>query len=399
MAERALQRLRAARARLLMERPFIGALVVHLPLVPMDRCRTTATDARHFYFNPAFIESLEPAAVQFVLAHEALHCALLHHHRRGFRTKQRWDAACDYAVNQLLVDDGLKAPMEALLDSRFRGLTAEAIYPLLDAHSPGEPLDEHWFGQAVPADLGALSPPPVAASPGEPADADREMSAGDFDELLARAPAAGASDLDDWRHRLAASALEAAQAGRLGPHWQSVLSDLAQPRLPWRALLARFLAMVARDDYSFTRPGRREGAAILPGMASGQVDLILALDTSGSIGRSDFCEFIDEIDALKSHVRARITLLACDADIAAGAPWIFEPWQRLELPESLAGGGGTRFTPVFEWVAAAGVRPDALLYFTDALGDFPDQAPDYPVLWLVRGNAPVPFGERVQLNG
>ena len=44
------------------------------------------------------------------------------------------------------------------------------------------------------------------------------------------------------------------------------------------------------------------------------------------------------------------------------------------------------------------MRPDALLYFTDALGEFPSQAPGYPVLWLVKGNAPVPWGERVQLN-
>ena len=44
------------------------------------------------------------------------------------------------------------------------------------------------------------------------------------------------------------------------------------------------------------------------------------------------------------------------------------------------------------------MRLDVLLYFTDAEGEFPDRAPDYPVLWQVTGNAPVPFGERVQLD-
>ena len=29
---------------------------------------------------------------------------------------------------------------------------------------------------------------------------------------------------------------------------------------------------------------------------------------------------------------------------------------------------------------------------------FPEFAPGYPVLWLVKGNSPVPWGERVQLN-
>jgi len=48
-------KLGAARTRLILERPFIGALVMHLPLVPAAaaRCETVATDARALYFNPA----------------------------------------------------------------------------------------------------------------------------------------------------------------------------------------------------------------------------------------------------------------------------------------------------------------------------------------------------------
>jgi predicted metal-dependent peptidase len=43
-------------------------------------------------------------------------------------------------------------------------------------------------------------------------------------------------------------------------------------------------------------------------------------------------------------------------------------------------------------------RPDLLVYFTDALGEFPAREPVYPVLWLVKGKATVPWGQRVQLN-
>ena len=63
-----------------------------------------------------------------------------------------------------------------------------------------------------------------------------------------------------------------------------------------------------------------------------------------------------------------------------------------------SGGGGTSFLPAFGWVAAERLRPDLLLYFTDAAGDFPRQAPDYPVVWLVKGRGKVPWGERIQLN-
>jgi predicted metal-dependent peptidase len=39
-----------------------------------------------------------------------------------------------------------------------------------------------------------------------------------------------------------------------------------------------------------------------------------------------------------------------------------------------------------------------LIYFTDGEGVFPKQEPDYPVSWLVKGKAKVPFGQRIQLN-
>jgi len=55
----------------------------------------------------------------------------------------------------------------------------------------------------------------------------------------------------------------------------------------------------------------------------------------------------------------------------------------------------TRFTPVFDWIALHSLRPGALVYFTDALGEFPAAAPDYPVLWVVKGRAQVPWGARI----
>ena len=409
LAEQSLAR---ARTRLVMERPFLGALVVHLPMVASTRCQTIATDARAIYFNAHYIALLAPLEVQFVLAHAALHCALLHTQRRGTRLRQTWDQACDYAVNQLLVDDGLKAPAGALVDVRFRGLTAEAIYPMLDANLVAAPLDEHWFDGAPQAHS-----PQVQRSDHSPVASDRdaafEVAHAGLDELgvqldLAMPVSRDRDDrhdlLDpaDWSYRLEASALEAAAAGRLGAHWRNLISGFAQPSLPWRELLARFVMTLGRDDFTFARMSRRggegEGAAILPGVAGDEVDLVVALDTSGSIGPSEFREFAEALDLLKGQIRARVTLVACDAKLAAGAPWYFQPWERLEIPNDLRGGGSTRFTPVFDWVEAEGLRPSALVYFTDAQGEFPEQPPGYPVLWLVKGNSPVPWGERVQLN-
>ena len=388
------RKLQAARARLVLERPFLGALVLHLDLVASRRTRSIATDARAVYYNPDYLVGVDFTDAQFLLAHEALHCALGHFARGRHRIRRRWDLACDYAVNQLLVDDGMKAPDDALLDVRFRGLAAEEIYPLLPDDSPASPLDDHWFGgRATGTDLpdggGASSERLVD-------DAFMEAHRDGFDEVATRAPMTALADA--WKDRLAAAANEAAQAGHLPAQWRAQLGRFAQPRLPWRALLERFLVGLAREDYSFSRPSRREGAAILPGLAGREANLVVALDTSGSIDRNLLAEFADEVDALKGRIHARIALVFCDATIAPGSPLRFEPWESIELPADLVGGGGTRFTPVFDWAGRESVRPDALLYFTDAQGEFPDREPDFPVLWIVTGNTPVPWGTRVQLN-
>ncbi len=406
-------KLRAARTRLVLETPFLGALVLHLPLMPADprRVPTVATDARAFYYNPAYIAALSLPETQFVLAHEALHCALGHFARRSHRVRLRWDVACDYAVNGLLVEEGLTPPPGALLDPAFRGLAAEEIYPLVPEDTREAPLDLHAFdGGAEAPDRRVTGPSPGEANPdgkkisGASGKGASEATVGHpgGEGAGAGAPIFPAWDTEElvglWRMRLAAAAQQALRAGRLQGGWQRLVDRLMEPRLPWRTLLERFLRTCGRDDYSFQRPPRREGDAILPRLASRALEVVAVLDVSGSIGEGELAEFTAELDALKSQLPARVTLHACDERLAPEGPWVFEPWEALRLPTRVTGGGGTRFTPVFEWTERQGFWPDALIYFTDALGEFPERAPPYPVLWLVKGRAPVPWGERVQLN-
>ena len=84
-------KLAAARTRLILDKPFLGALVLRLPAAAADPkwCPTTATDARRLYYNEEYVGALDLEQVQFVLAHEALHCALSHFARRGHRITSR----------------------------------------------------------------------------------------------------------------------------------------------------------------------------------------------------------------------------------------------------------------------------------------------------------------------
>jgi predicted metal-dependent peptidase len=418
-------KLAAARTRLILDKPFLGALVLRLPMQAArpDWCPTTATDARALYYNPEYIASLSIEQTQFMLAHEALHCALSHFARRQHRVQHRWDLACDYAVNPLLIDDGLKPPPNALNMPLYKGMTAEEIYPLLDDNDQSQTLDKHAYDaqgegkgkdQAQGTDGGMRerdleqdreSPQPrnrdqqdASRTLGQPqtgSDSDGDGGASQPEPL---SPDERETLAVQWQQRMAGAAQQAMQAGKLGGELRRMIDHLLQPQLPWRMLLARYMTALARDDYSYSRPSRREGDFIMPSLRSQSLDLVVAVDTSGSIKDGEMEEFIDEIDALKGQVRARVTLLPCDAKLCDGAPWLFEPWEQFRRPEGVKGGGGTSFTPVFDWVEQAGRRPDLLVYFTDADGTFPKGEPPYPVIWLVKGKSKVPWGERIQLN-
>lgn len=396
-------KLSAARTRLILEKPFLGALVLRLPMLAAHTgwCKTTATDARKLYYNPEYIEALSLDQTQFVLAHEALHCALLHFVRRQHRIKHRWDVACDHAINPLLVRDGLRPPPGTLLVDGFEGMTAEEIYPYIDENTDEQPLDQHLYDETSSDDGGRRG-----AESGESRPEAQSAQDDELDERRSGAtrPRPLTSDEQErlavqWQQRLAGAAQQAMQAGKLGGALARLVDHLLQPQLPWRMLLARYMTAVARDDYSFTRPSsRRTGEAILPSLRSGQVDVVAVVDTSGSISREEMASFVAEVNAIKGQVRARIVLHACDAELAEDGPWVFEPWEPVVLPERLAGGGGTSFVPAFEWVDRADRAPQLLVYFTDAQGKFPKREPAYPVLWLVKGKAKVPWGQRIQLN-
>lgn len=433
-------KLSAARTRLILERPFIGSLVMHLPLIAADPawCQTSATNAKAFYYNPQFIASLSLSQTQFVLAHEALHCALGHFARRRHRVTQRWNIACDHAVNLLLLGEGLRPPSGILADEKYEGLTAEEIYPMIAESSQEQTMDRHMFDDAPeenspqrsPSDAGEGGKAPENGRQG--AESDQTTPQEDAEGSLpsdaqgrspekrepgearpSEAPTAGTPEWSQpadlapgekealekqWQQRLASAAQQAKQAGKLGESWLRAIDELIQPQLPWRMLLARYMMSVSRDDFSFQRPSRREGDAFLPSLHSAQVDVVVVVDTSGSVTDIEMREFVSEVEALKSQIHARVTLHACDEALAADGPWVYAPWEALALPDGLSGGGGTSFVPPFEWVEERQLRPDLLLYFTDAEGEFPPEPPSFPVIWLIKGKAPVPWGERIQLN-
>ena len=312
----------AARTQLILDKPFLGALVLRLPVVEADPswCKTTATDMKKLYINPEYIRELKKEETQFVLAHEALHCALSHFTRRMFRIKHRWDLACDYAINPILVREGLKPPPDIMLMWPYEGMSAEEIYPLLldnendakselgqdDGQGDSEQGEESNQGDKKNTENQKLNSSPQdygedgKGQSGEGKEA--ESDSGGNDDVQKHPPEKLNNDevqtlTAQWQQRMAGAAQQALQAGKLSQAMIRLVDHLLQPQLPWRMLLARYVSATAREDYSYSRPSSRRGdPAIYPRLRSHKVDVVAVIDISGSIATSELKEFLSEIN-------------------------------------------------------------------------------------------------------
>ena len=119
------EKLVTARVGLLLKQPFFGNLATRLKLIEAsDWIPTAATDGKNFYYNSDFIDILTPKETEFLFGHEVLHVTFEHLLRRNDRDPQLFNIACDYAVNQLLVDENVGEKIHSvpiLQDYKYKG--------------------------------------------------------------------------------------------------------------------------------------------------------------------------------------------------------------------------------------------------------------------------------------
>jgi predicted metal-dependent peptidase len=127
---------------------------------------------------------------------------------------------------------------------------------------------------------------------------------------------------------------------------------------------------------------------------SGVGEIVLAVDTSGSIGAEELAQFAGEITAIAEQAQPdRIHVVYCDASV--------QSVQEFVPPESVVlspkGGGGTDFRPPFEWVEEQQLAIACLIYLTDLCCQSYPEPPEYPVLWVTDSRRTARFGETLRI--
>lgn len=366
-----LYKLKKARSFLLINHPFYGSLALKLILKEDSSYTSFWTDGKFIGYNPDFVlkSSLEENAA--MLMHEVLHCALLHFVRENGRNHEKWNAACDYAINPIVLNSGLSLPIQTLYKEEFENLSAEVIYNLLP--------DGPYQNQGGEVRSGGSQ---------------QNQNQGNQDQ-------AEKEKARNWKVAITQAATMAKARGMLPGGLERLIQETIQPKISWASVLRDFVCKATRNDYSFLKPNTRylHTGALLPSLYSKELDgVVIAIDTSGSIDDEELATFGSECSSILSEFITKITIMYCDTKIQAT-----EEISSFDLPLKLKapGGGGTDFRPVFDWIEEQGISPTCLIYLTDLDGKFPTSHPDYPVIWvftesMLRGNPP--FGTSIKIN-
>lgn len=370
--QEALQALSRARAKLVLGKGatavFFGALALRLRIETSWDIETAATDGRVLVVNPDWFNSLPKSQQVGVVAHEVMHPAMQHHVRRGDRDLAKWNIAADAAINHILKDAGYDLPSEGVFPGEGeykhlpKGLAAEEYYSLL-------PNTYSGTGNTIdPGGCGAVMD--------------------DGDEAMKALAAA------DWQIAVAQAQTVAKQRGDLPAGLARLIAEVLEPVIDWRSVLREFVSRHARNDYSWVRPNRRfvSQGLYLPSLHSEQIgQIVVAVDTSGSISDKTLSAFRAEIEGILMAFDVDLTILYCDCEIHRVQHW--SPTDG-PLVMNAVGGGGTSHVPIWKWLAEQAELPECVICLTDGQTDWGED-PGLPVLWCLTQDIKPPFGRAV----
>ena len=155
--------------------------------------------------------------------------------------------------------------------------------------------------------------------------------------------------------------------GRIPSNVQEIMKKLNEkPIINWRQQLRKYMGMVSKPyKKTITRKSRRQPERCdLRGKLNDHVaELIVAIDTSGSMDAETISYCMNEIFEISKAMECKITIIECDCKITR----IYEAKSPRDVKPDVTGRGGTSFQPVFDYIKENNKRNVVVCYFTDGL--------------------------------
>jgi predicted metal-dependent peptidase len=330
-------------------------------------CPTAYTDGMNKRYGREFMSKLTDEEIAGLVLHEALHVMLKHipRHRDLMKENARLaNIAMDYVVNDIImnVEDKklCKLPKGACYDPMFRDWSVRRVYEYLKQEMdngkgggrPQESLDEHG---------------------------DELMESMEPDQLEKFG-----QKVDEAIHQ------GGTLAGRFGVKIPRVIQDLMKPEIDWREVLQDFWTAHVRgaDEFTWRRFNKNRVADgyYLPSTINETIgEVILAIDTSGSIDNTDIAKVASRIQELCDTLPPeRIRVLWWDTEVH-GEQNFEGNYSEITRMLKPMGGGGTRAGCVSDYIVKNNLNADCMIVFTDGyVEDSVTWSTTIPAIWVIK---------------
>ena len=378
---------------------------------------TACTNGRDCKFGRAFVDKITDAELRFVVLHEEYH--KLYRHLVTWRYLWKIDAmlsnmAMDYVINLKIVDENqpdhngvrfAEPPEGVLLDERFRNMDTAQVFDILQAEQPPGRGDGKGSGDNESGEGDGQSS--GAGQGDDDSDGDGDEGTGFDEHDWEGAESLSEEETKDLERDIDEAIRQGAlTAGKAGGGGNRGFDDLLKVQVDWREVLREFVSntCVGNDYATYARPNRRllsQGVYMPSGISETIEELVLALDTSGSIGQREITVMLTEAASILETVKPnKVRVLYWGSDVVRD-----EVYEMHELDQMIAStkprdGGGTDVRCVTEYMREHDISPSAVIVLTDGYLYGGWGTWTCPVLWTIldNENANPDVGKRVHIK-
>ena len=369
----------------------------------IDNCPTAYTDGVNKRYGRKFLEQItkEPQVRGLVL-HENLHIALK---QMPFgmamfnENRQMANLAADFVVNDIIVNiDGtvnnsneplVELPEGGVYDAMFHDWSMREVYNYLKKNAKPKPKSGSGQGN---------SPSQGGTQDSQEQDKWESVTVNGKTYDLSNADEHDFIDIGKLSHEERKELNEEIDralreggilAGRMGGKMPRAISDMLEPKVDWRDALREFVSASVRgkDEYTWRRMNKRHMAndIYLPSMDNETIgEVVVAIDTSGSIGEKELNEFATELVSIcEVSSPEKVRIIWWDAEVA-GTQEFSGDYTGIASMLKPEGGGGTKVSCVSEYINEHRINADCVIVFTDGYVES-DVTWDIssPTLWMV----------------
>jgi predicted metal-dependent peptidase len=370
------ERITKAKINLMDSFPFYSYILMNCDIKELPNLKTFACDSKgNIFYDAEFLTKLTDSEIKAILSHEVLHICLTHLKRLENKNQKVWNISADLVVNSILLKDGFSLVNGSLIpENNYNGETyykfrnsvwgfeyvirnlnnkcVEQVYDEIKDLFKDDKQEQDNYGGC---DKHIFDEGEETKSQNEK----DEQPEKDFKQIL--------NDAYSF----------AKNKGYENANLKRALDSVNSSALNWKDRLNKFITKEMNKDISYSKPNRRflGNGLILPSPIKENVNIIVALDVSGSISKKEYSTFVNELDNItKSFDNLKVKLITFDDRIRVNMDLDIQNFDKNKL--DLSGGGGTDLNIVYDLINKEHNHVGGLVVFTDGFVGSIDTKPE-----------------------